>query len=205
MTFRSDLLLICSIPIVSGLIGYITNYIAVAMLFRPHKPRGLLGLKVQGLVPRRQKEIAQSLGAMIERDLLSHEDIQRALNSAETTDEANKFLDEQIDIFVQKLAAQNPMVGMFMQGPLLDQVKGLLRDQMAERFPSLIERIVERAEDSLDVSEIVRAKVEGFDLTKLEAIIHEVSARELKTIEVLGGVLGFVVGIVQVGILVVLG
>ncbi len=205
MIYRSDLLFLCSIPVVSGLIGYVTNYIAVVMLFRPHKPWGLLGIKLQGLVPRRQKEIARSLGAMIERDLLSHEDIQKALKSVETADEASSFLNEQIDLFVQKLAAQNPMVGMFMQGPLLDQVKGLLRDQMAEKFPALVERIVERAEHSLDVSEIVRTKVEAFDLTKLESIIHEVSARELKTIELLGGVLGFLVGVVQVGILVVLG
>jgi uncharacterized membrane protein YheB (UPF0754 family) len=175
------------------------------MLFRPHKPRRFLGLALQGLVPRRQKEIAQSLGAMIERDLFSHSDIQQALQSAETTEEAAAFMNEQIDQFIQKLSAQNPMIGMFVQGPLLDQVKGMLRDQMTERFPQFIERVVDRVEHKLDVSEIVRKKVEAFDLTKLEAIIHEVSARELKTIEVLGGVLGFLVGLVQVGIMLVIG
>jgi uncharacterized membrane protein YheB (UPF0754 family) len=64
---------------------------------------------------------------------------------------------------------------------------------------------VDRVEHKLDVSEIVRTKVEAFDLTKLEAIIHEVSARELKTIEVLGGVLGFLVGLVQVAIMCTVG
>ncbi len=205
MISRSELWFLVSIPIVSALIGYVTNYIAVVMLFRPHKPVRFIGLRLQGLVPRRQREIAQSLGAMIERDLFSHADIQEALKSAEISDEAGVFLNEQIDLFVQKLTAQNPMVGMFMQGPLLDQVKGLLRDQLAEKFPALIERVVERAEDKLDVSEIVRTKIESFDLTKLEAIIHEVSARELKTIEVLGGVLGFLVGLIQVGLIVLAG
>ncbi len=205
MTSRSDLLLLVSIPLVSALIGYVTNYIAVVMLFRPHKPRRFIGLSLQGLVPRRQKEIAESLGAMIERDLFSHSDIQQALQSAETTEEAAAFLNEQIDQFIQKLSAQNPMIGMFVQGPLLDQVKGMLRDQMTDRFPQFIERVVDRVEHKLDVSEIVRKKVEAFDLTKLEAIIHEVSARELKTIEVLGGVLGFFVGLVQVGIMLVVG
>lgn len=205
MTFRSDLWFLISIPIVSALIGYVTNYIAVAMLFRPHRPYSVLGFRLQGLVPRRQKEIAESLGSMIEHNLFSHADIQQALKSAETSEEATLFLHEQVDLFVQKLAAQNPMIGMFMQGPLLDQVKGLLRDQMVEKFPTFMERVVERAEDKLDVSEIVRTKIEGFDLTKLEAIIHEVSARELKTIEVLGGVLGFLVGVVQVGIMVAAG
>jgi uncharacterized membrane protein YheB (UPF0754 family) len=205
MTSRSDLALLVSIPLISAVIGYVTNYIAVLMLFRPHRPRRWCGVSVQGLVPKRQKEIAQSLGAMIERDLFSHADIQQALQSSETSEEAVAFLSEQVDIFVQKLSAQNPMIGMFVQGPLLEQVKGMLQGQLQEKFPLFMARVVERVEHKLDVSEIVRTKVESFDLTKLEAVIHEVSARELRTIEVLGAVLGFLVGIVQVGVLVLIG
>ena len=201
---HSSLLTLVTIPVVSALIGYVTNYIAVLMLFRPHRPQRWLGLTVHGLVPRRQREIAHSLGTMIERDLFSHEDIQAALQSAETSEEAALFLSEQVDLFVQRLAGQNPMVGMFLQGALLDQVKQALVAQMNEKFPQLIERVVERAEHQLDVSAIVAAKIEGFDLKKLEALIYEVSARELRTIEILGGVLGFIVGVVQVGILLAL-
>lgn len=205
MTSHSDLLVLILTPIIAALIGYVTNYIAVVMLFRPHNPRRVLGVSLQGLVPRRQKEIAHSLGNMIERDLLSHADIQDALRSVETGEEAASFLNEQVDLFVQKLAAQNPMIGMFVQGPLLEQVKAMLRDQMVARFPELMERLVARAEQKLDVSEIVRTKVESFDLTKLEQVIHEVSSRELKTIELLGGVLGFLVGLAQVGMMVAFG
>jgi uncharacterized membrane protein YheB (UPF0754 family) len=194
-----------SVPIIAAMIGYITNYIAVRMLFRPQKPRRFLGLVVHGLVPRRQKEIAASLGAMIERDLFSQEDIHAALSGADTAAEAAAFLSEQVDTFALKVGAQNPMVGMFLQGPLLDQIKKMLSDQMAERFPQFMERIVSRVEHRLDVSEIVTRKIEGFDLSKLESLIYEISARELRMIEVLGGVLGFLVGLVQVGIMVVAG
>jgi uncharacterized membrane protein YheB (UPF0754 family) len=204
MTSHSSTTVLISIPIISALIGYVTNYIAVVMLFRPHRPRRFCGLSLQGLVPRRQKEIAQSLGAMIERDLFSHADIQKALQSAETTEEAGLFINEQVALFIQKLTAQNPMIGMFVQGPLLEQVQEMLRAQISEKFPEFIERVVDKVEHKLDVSEIVREKVEAFDLTKLEAIIHEVSARELKTIEILGGVLGFIVGLVQVGVMLTL-
>lgn len=202
MTSHSNLLAISSIPVISALIGYVTNYIAVKMLFRPHSPRRILGFRIQGLVPRRQREIAASLGRMIERDLISHADIQEALKSKETTDEAAAFLNEQVDHFVQRLASQNPMIGAFLQGPLLEQVKGLLSAQMAERFPVFMERVVERVEGQLDIKAIVQSKVEAFDLTKLEAIIYEVTSRELKTIELLGGVLGFLIGLAQVAIMV---
>ena len=98
------------------------------------------------------------------------------------------------ELFAQRMATQNPMVGMFLQGPLLQQIKDSLSAQMAERFPEFMERIVGRVEHRLDVSEIVKRKIEGFDLSKLESLIYEISARELRTIEILGGVLGFIVG-----------
>jgi uncharacterized membrane protein YheB (UPF0754 family) len=202
MISHSNLLAIVSIPVVSALIGYVTNYIAVKMLFRPHNPRRIFGFNIQGLVPQRQREIAASLGKLIERDLISHSDIQEALKSKETTEEAAAFLNEQVDQFVQRLASQNPMVGAFLQGPLLEQVKGLLSAQMAERFPVFMEKVVGRIEGRLDIKSIVQSKVEAFDLSKLEAVIHEVSARELKMIEVLGGVLGFLIGLAQVGLMV---
>lgn len=203
MTGHYSLWALISVPIIAALIGYITNYIAVRMLFRPHKPTRFLGMTLQGLVPRRQKEIAQSLGSMIERDLFSQDDIHAALSGSETAEEAAAFLSEQVDVFAGKVASQNPMVGMFLQGPLLDQIKQMLSSQMAEKFPQFMERIVTKVEHRLDVSEIVTKKVEGFDLSKLESLIYEVSARELKTIEVLGGVLGFIVGLAQVGIMLI--
>lgn len=200
---HSNITAIISIPVVSALIGYVTNYIAVKMLFRPHHPRRFLGLTLHGLVPKRQAQIAASLGTMIERDLFSHQDVQEALQSAETAEEAAGFLNEQVDLFAQKLAAQNPMVGAFLQGPLLQQVKDTLSAQMTERFPELIGRIVDKVEHRLDVSAIVERKIAAFDLSKLESLIYEISKRELKTIELLGGVLGFLVGLIQVALMLV--
>jgi uncharacterized membrane protein YheB (UPF0754 family) len=200
-TSHSNLWALISIPVIAALIGYITNYIAVRMIFRPHKPVRLMGITFHGLVPKRQKEIAASLGSMIERDLFSHEDIHRALQSSETTEEASKFLSEQVDLFANRMVSQNPMIGAFIQGPLLDQIKTMLQSQMADRFPQFMERVVERVEHRLDVSAIVQAKIEAFDLGKLESIINEISRRELKAIEVLGGVLGFLVGLIQLGLM----
>jgi uncharacterized membrane protein YheB (UPF0754 family) len=201
MTSHSSTVVLVAIPIISALIGYVTNYIAVMMLFRPHKPRRLAFLRLHGLVPRRQAEIAKSLGHLIERDLFSHDDIHAALQGKETADEAAAFLGEQVDQFIANMAEQNPMIGMFLQGDLLAQVKRMLANQMSDKFPAFMERVVERVEHKLDVSAIVQQKIEAFDISKLESVIYEVSARELKTIEILGGILGFVVGLAQVALL----
>jgi uncharacterized membrane protein YheB (UPF0754 family) len=204
MISHSDYLSLASIPVISALIGYVTNYIAVKMLFRPHNPTRFLFITFHGLVPKRQKEIAASLGRMIERDLFSHKDIEAVLRSSNSAAEATAFMNEQVDAFVAKFVASNPMVGMFLQGGMLDQVKSVLAGQIAEKFPDFIGRMVEKVEEGLDIQAVIQKKVEAFDLSKLEGLIQEVSNKELKTIEVLGGVLGFIVGVFQVAFMVLI-
>ena len=63
------------IPMISALIGWLTNRVAIRMLFRPKKPLRILGLKIQGLVPARQKEMAQKFGEVIERDFFGSRDL----------------------------------------------------------------------------------------------------------------------------------
>ena len=53
----------------------------------------------------------------------------------------------------------------------------------------------------LDVPTLVEKKVAAFSVAKLETLILEVASRELRAIEVLGGVLGVLIGLAQVGFL----
>ncbi|NPV27094.1 MAG: DUF445 family protein [Firmicutes bacterium] len=50
-----------AIPLISALIGWLTNVIAIRLLFRPVEPikLPLLNYELQGLIPRRQAEIAK--------------------------------------------------------------------------------------------------------------------------------------------------
>ena len=67
-------------PLLGGLIGYVTNWLAVKMIFRPFKPRSFLGIRVQGLIGKRQKELAASIGEAVGGHLLSHQDIVKSFN-----------------------------------------------------------------------------------------------------------------------------
>lgn len=198
----SDNLFICvSVPITAALIGWITNYIAVKMIFRPRKPISIFGWKVQGLVPKRQRALAISIGETIERDLLSHEDIEKVLQSNEIESGVRDLVAKQVDIFIQDFIEKNPMVKMFLQGPLLEQIRESLVGQMQAAVPEVLDGVMRKVEEKLDFKEIVQQKIEGFDLSKLESIIYRISSTELKTIELLGGVLGFFVGLMQVAIM----
>lgn len=58
-----------SLPFVAALIGWFTNFVAVKMLFRPRKAVRILGIRFQGLVPRRQKELAEKIAETVEKKI----------------------------------------------------------------------------------------------------------------------------------------
>lgn len=95
------------------------------------------------------------------------------------------------------LAAAQPMIGMLLQGPFADQVKGIFQQQLRANVPDIIQGISGYLHQGLDLRKLVRERVESFDLGALESIIYRISARELRNIELLGAVLGFIVGLFQ--------
>ncbi|HCR36914.1 MAG TPA: DUF445 domain-containing protein, partial [Opitutae bacterium] len=63
------------IPIVTALIGWGTNWVAIRMLFEPKKPFSIFGLNIQGLVPKRQRELASKTAEVVDREILSQHTI----------------------------------------------------------------------------------------------------------------------------------
>ena len=185
---------IISIPLIAALIGWVTNYLAVKMIFRPRIPVRVFGITFQGLIPKRQMQIAASIGETVASDLLSHDDIKDVLGKLDLAEQVQHLIDRQLESFIAKF----PMAAMFLQGDSLAQVKSAIRAEVEVALPQFIEKIMQGVEKNLDFKQIVSARIEAFDLSKLEEIVYRISARELKAIEYLGGVLGFLVGIIQV-------
>ncbi len=188
-------------PIVAALIGWITNYVAVKMIFRPQKPVRIFGITFHGLVPKRQKELALNIAEMVERDLISHHDVKLVLQSPAIAAEVAEKIDGQVGKFVDKVVGNIPLLGMMVRGDMGQQVVAKIALQLKESIPEIMEKLGEKIETNLDFKTIIREKIEGFNLGKLEEIIYRISAKELRAIEVLGGVLGFIVGLGQVGLM----
>ncbi len=201
MEINWDLVNYISLPLIAALIGWFTNWVAVKMLFRPLRPVRVLGITFQGVVPRRQKELAEKVAETVEANLISHRDVQALLEKPETQAEVERLISEQIDTFLKEKLRVIPMVEMFLQGEIANQIKGLLVGQFRSAIPQFMDGLINKVEAELNFRDIVREKVEAFDLLRLERIIYDISAKELRTIELLGGVLGFLVGLCQVGLL----
>jgi uncharacterized membrane protein YheB (UPF0754 family) len=185
--------------VIGAAIGWITNIVAIRLLFRPYEAHKLPLLKIslQGLIPKRQKDIAQALALVVSTELITGSDVASSLARDGIKERIGSKIEDMVKARIRdKLpflvpSALQITVAEYVGKAIRHEVQGVLdnpgqlfRERDLEDIKSEIERIVEE-------------KVLSFSVSRLEELTYRIAARELKHIEILGGVLGFLIGIFQ--------
>jgi len=190
-----------TIPAIGGLIGWSTNWLAVKMIFRPIKKRRILGLfPVQGLIGRRQPDLAKAIGRVVGNHLVEHKDVVKSLNKLDFSGILGGLLDKGLAPKIQELRGL-PLIGGFLTEERVQSLKQSIVASVMDHKEQVLDEVEKGLAKGLDVPGLVEKKVASFAIEKLEALILDVASKELRAIEVLGGVLGVLIGAAQVGFL----
>lgn len=191
--------LILSIPLISAFIGWFTNWIAIKMLFHPKEPIKIMGISFHGIFPKRQQQFAEKLGKLVSSELLSFKDIEEKISNPANIVKLMPFVENHIDHFLRvKLAEQMPVISMFIGDKTINQLKEVFIVELTELFPVLMKNYMNNLQEELDLEKIVTQKVAGFSSDKLEQILIAIMSKEFRFVEIIGGVLGFLIGLLQV-------
>lgn len=184
---------------VGTLIGWFTNYLAIKLLFRPYKEVNLLFFKIQGLIPKRRDEIAVNISEVIEKELISLDDIAKKFQNSEFNEEMiDELLDKIIGEKLQRsILEKNPLLKMLINDSMIEKIKKYFRNAILENKEEIISEIIKIAKDKIDFKEIMLSKMQNFSLEETEEIILRISKNELKHIEIIGGILGGVIAVFQ--------
>ncbi len=193
-----------------GLIGWVTNWLAIKALFHPQKRFKLLFFEFQGLLPKRQKELANNLGKIVEGELISVEELIKRVEPADVEPVIEEMmrknrdqLEQQIKDYIASFAKKIPFFNFSadtLVKSVMDKIEKELCIILKRQIPQMLDRAAEKASEKISVQEIVIEKVCGMDLIKLESLFNRIADHEMAMIIHLGGVLGVIVGILQWGI-----
>ncbi len=184
-------------PLIGAATGWVTNWIAVKMLFHPKEPRSFLFFKIQGVFPKRQKAMAQKLGHIVASELFSIDEVVAKMTESDNK-EVLLFVENKIDDFIShKLTESMPMLGMFLNDELKTKIKTILLKEIEQVIPEVMNSYASKMKEEVNVQEMVYQKVVNFSSDKLEEILVSIMKKEFKFIELLGGVLGFIIGTIQ--------
>ena len=189
------------IPVISAFIGWLTNWVAIKMLFHPKEPKRILGITFHGLFPKRQNVFAERLGKLVSNELISFEVIEQKVTNPANLDKMMPLLEGHIDDFLrEKLKDKMPMISMFLGESTIQQFKGVFLEELRLIFPLMMKNYMVTLQSELDLEAIVIDKVRNFSSDKFEEILNQIMAKEFKFIEWIGALLGFLIGLLQVGI-----
>jgi uncharacterized membrane protein YheB (UPF0754 family) len=217
-------------PAAGAVIGYVTNAIAIKMLFRPLREIRIFGIRLPftpGILPRQRKRLAQSIGAMVERELLTAEVLRDRLAKIDLNGFSNlvseflrrndirKEFESKGRILIRGIFFKmNSLQRFFISAGQYDQV-------LEEKMPEIIDELIVSVENilqeertkakiinaldgqieniliSIDIKTLVSNRIDSLDMERVERIILDVMADQFKWINIFGGLLGFLIGLFQ--------
>ena len=184
---------------VGALIGWFTNYLAIRLLFRPYNEINLVIFKLQGLIPKRRHEIALNIAEVIETELISIREIGDKLDTSSFEyGDLDDFLDRLVKEKIKaELLEKNPFLKMFMNDGILNKMRDYIKKLILDNKDELFQLLLKSIEKNVDLKGHIIEKMDNFSLREIENIIIKISKKELKHIEILGGILGGIIAVFQ--------
>jgi uncharacterized membrane protein YheB (UPF0754 family) len=167
---------------IGAVIGYLTNWLAIKMLFRPHRAYHIFGLRIPftpGLFVKRRRDFARSIAHMIEDRFTETDDLVAAFYEAQKKGLVREFVES--------------------MGPLFKAGWNLYMSKTnGESFKRDLEKLAESLHKGNIVSDTVCDKIEKMSTIEIETLVMAVVHRELRAITWLGALIGAMIGGSQV-------
>lgn len=197
----TQILTLLVLPVfLAGLHGWFTNWLAVKLLLKPVRPVNILGFKFQGLLPRRQKDLADRISEAISKEFLKEEDILAFLKQVDPAGAMRNLIHSKWDEKVEELLGSMAFLRMFVSTERLEGIRDRVVEIFTAEAESYTEMLVKSLETKIDLRDTIRKNILAFDVQRLSDIIEEIGYREMNEIALIGGVLGVLIGLIQAAV-----
>lgn len=183
-------------PLFGAAIGWLTNYVAIKLLFKPHRRIEVFGLNIQGVIPKRRKEISRSIARAIEKELLSSDDLARVLSGLNWESEIEKTVEEAVEHRFSSKMTSIPVIGLVSDN-IKNQIKYYITKELLRQIDRKKGSFTEKFKNNINIEELMVSKIDRLDLKRFEGLLTDFISNELKHLEWLGGLMGFFIGVAQ--------
>lgn len=176
------------IPILSALLGWLTIQLSVKLFFSYTFPR------------KRQQWTAQ-LANKVSTELFSFDLLEQKITSPESLQKIMPQVEVHVDDFLRKgLPKSFPMISAFIGERTINQLKEIFMKELETIFPVVMKGYVQNLREDLNLEQMVQDKVGGISTETIQTAVYQSIGTDLNRASLLAGVLGLLVGLIQLGI-----
>ena len=184
--------------VIGALTGYITNIIAVKLLFHPEKPVGIGRFKIQGVIPARKREIIARVASAIST-YVTRDDIKELLGRSMDEELFKNVIRRRI---LEVLESAKPLrLLRNLKEDLLEDIASILSARLVEHIKPFIvdasKEMIDEIAERVDASVLIERKTSTMSSKDVEALFRRIAGRELRFVEYSGLLFGGLIGLVQ--------
>lgn len=190
-----------SIPFIAGVIGWVTNWVAIKLTFKPLEFVGIRPfLGWQGIIPSKAGKMA---AIFVDKTMFRLGTLQELFLSMEPDKISRhiaQVMDGRLEGYTDEiLYLRHPRVWRLLPQPLKEDVYRRVRKEMPKLIESLMADAAEEIEDLVDFKRMLVTRLER-DKHMLNRLFIEAGSEEFKFIVRSGLYFGFLFGLVQLGV-----
>jgi len=187
------------LPVGGLVVGYLTNFLALKLIFRPINPIKIGPLVIQGLFMKRQNEVSEEYAKILANELLTSEQIFEFVirsNGMEPLAEiCRKHVKAMVDVTT---GSTRKMLLKFAVGNTkYERMKALAAELFVEAMPNSITTMFGYADTSLQIGDTLETKLKSLDKLDFEDVLHPIFQEDEHILILVGAVLGAVAGFIQ--------
>ncbi|MCF8257606.1 MAG: DUF445 family protein [Flavobacteriales bacterium] len=186
------------LPLGGLLVGYLTNWIALKLIFRPLRPVHIGPWVLQGLFIKRQAEVSEEYGKVVAHDILSARNIfGHALRNG-ISDRLAEIIGLNVNRAIdQAVGLRQIVLSMAGAADDLNKVKVHVAAEMIVRLPDHAHLLFEHMDRALDLENTLRDRLRQLAPEQYEGTLRPAFQEEEMTLILVGAALGGVAGCIQ--------
>lgn len=185
-------------PIMGVIVGYITNWLALQMIFRPLEEKDFFFFKYQGLFLRRQNDVSREWANVVAMKVLNSENMMRLVFQGKAGDLLVKLVMDSANKGVEKMMQTKvPIAPIILGTERTQRIKSLISDKIVAMLPMIADRVEDYITQTLKIEETIYSRLIQLPKAKFEELLHSVFKEDEMTLIMLGAFLGGMVGLAQ--------
>lgn len=188
------------IPLLTAFTGWFVIRLVLWALFHPREPKKILGFTLQGVFPAQQENLATQAGKYAST-AFSLDDIERKISDPKNFDNVKPIIESHIDDFLRnKLKEQMPMISMFIGDKTIQSLKTVFIQEIENLFPQVMQQFGGNLKKEFNLEEMVSSKIRAISAERLEEQLKASLSKQFNTVSLVGGLIGLLIGFVQLAI-----
>jgi uncharacterized membrane protein YheB (UPF0754 family) len=187
-----------TMPAAGFMVGWITNFLALKCIFSPLYPKKFLCWTLHGLFLHRQQEVAATFARVVITEILHVKAIWEAIFTGPLSSNFFAMLRAHTLVFTEKLIAEiKPLAIAGMGAEKFARMKEDIAQKVIDHLPSIIDQSYEYTQEALDMENTICSKMQELPYPEFEGVLHPAFQEDEIQLIALGGVLGAIVGAIQ--------